>query len=639
MCGICGIGTRGEAPDRETVERMNRTIVHRGPDGEGVHVAPGVALAMRRLAIIDLVTGDQPMPNEDGAIQVVFNGEIYNHQELRRELEAKGHRFRSRSDTEVIPHLYETYGLGFAERLNGIFGIALWDARERRLLLARDRVGVKPLFYAVRDGTLYFGSEVKCLLAAGASRRELNLAALDRFLTFEYTAGTETLFADVHKLPPGHLLIWQHGQLRTEAYWRLAPGTEEQLDEAEWAARLRATLDEAVRRQMVSDVPLGAFLSGGVDSSVIVSAMSRASAQPVRTFSIGFTNQTYNELPFAALMARLCRTQHHERILAPEYLGMVDEVIEHLDQPIADFSVFPTLLVSRVAREKVTVVLSGDGGDELFAGYDAYVADRAAHRALDRLPRAFRHAVSLAGAALPETRAKKGLLNSVRRFLEGAAFPPEWEHMRWMTFLSPNGRRALYRGELLRAAGDGAAATINRYLANAGGDRLQRQLFCDLQFYLPEDILVKVDHMGMAASIENRVPFLDNEVVELVARMPSALKWKGRTRKHILKRAYADVLPPEILSREKQGFSIPLKSWLNEEWNELLHDVLSESALRRDGLFEPATVQRWIQEHESGRANHSHILWGLMVFQLWKRRWLDQAPSAAAAPLPTVEVA
>src|SRR5919201_4236514 len=259
MCGICGIGTRGGAtPDRSTVERMNRTIVHRVPDGEGVYVAPGVALAMRRLAIIDLVTGDQPMPNEDGTVQVVFNGEIYNHPELRRALEAAGHRFRSRSDTEVIPHLYETYGLGFAEKLNGIFGIALWDARERRLVLARDRVGVKPLFYAVRDGVLYFGSEVKCLLAAGASRRELNLAALDRFLTFEYTAGTETLFADVHKLPPGHLLIWQDGQLRTEAYWRLAPGGGERLDEAEWAARLRTTLDEAVRRQMVSDVPLGA---------------------------------------------------------------------------------------------------------------------------------------------------------------------------------------------------------------------------------------------------------------------------------------------------------------------------------------------------------------------------------------------
>jgi asparagine synthase (glutamine-hydrolysing) len=631
MCGICGIGTRGETPARVVLERMNRTIVHRGPDGEGFYVAPGVGLAMRRLAIIDLVTGDQPMPNEDGAIQVVFNGEIYNHRELRRELEAKGHRFRSRSDTEVIPHLYETHGLGFAEKLNGIFGIALWDARERRLVIARDRIGVKPLFYAVRDGTLFFGSEVKCLLAAGASRRELDLGALDRFLTFEYTGGTETLFADVRKLPPGHLLVWHDGQPRIERYWRLAEGVEERCGEAEWAERLRATLDAAVERQMVSDVPLGAFLSGGVDSSIVVSAMSRASSQPVRTFSIGFTNQSYNELPFAALMARHCGTEHRERVLAPEYLGMVDEVIEHLDQPIADFSVFPTLLVSRVAREEVTVVLSGDGGDELFGGYDAYVADRAAHRALDRLPRALRHAVRFAGAALPETRAKKGLLNSLRRFLEGAALPADWEHMRWMTFLDPDARRHLYRPGLLQAAGDGAAETIRRHLANGGADRLQRQLFCDLQFYLPEDILVKVDHMGMAASIENRVPFLDNEVVELVARMPSALKWKGRTRKYILKRAYADVLPREILGREKQGFSIPLKAWLNEEWNGLLHDVLSESALRRDGLFDPATVQRWIREHEAGRANHSHILWALMVFHLWKRRWLD---AAAAAPAP-----
>jgi asparagine synthase (glutamine-hydrolysing) len=334
-------------------------------------------------------------------------------------------------------------------------------------------------------------------------------------------------------------------------------------------------------------------------------------------------------------MARHCGTEHHERILAPEYLSLVDEVIEHLDQPIADFSVFPTLLVSRVAREQVTVVLSGDGGDELFAGYDAYLADRAAARTLDQLPGALRHALGVAVGALPSTAAKKGLLNNFRRFVEGATLPPAWQHMRWMTFLTPDQRRELYRPDVYRQLSAGADATIARYLGNVGEDRLQRQLFCDLLFYLPEDILVKVDNMGMAASIENRVPFLDNEVVDLAVRMPSRLKWRGGTRKYILKRAYADALPPAILGREKQGFSIPLKTWLNREWNGLLHDTLDADTLERDGLFQPRTVARWMAEHESGRANHSHILWALMVFQLWKRRWLSAAP-AQLRPDPSV---
>ena len=642
MCGICGIGTRGSTPERSVIERMTRTIVHRGPDGEGVYTGPGIGLGMRRLAIIDLLTGQQPMPNETGEIQVVFNGEIYNHLELRRELEAKGHRFRTRSDTEVIPHLYETYGLDCAARLNGIFAIALWDGRLGRLVLLRDRVGVKPLFYCVRDGSLHFGSEVKCLLAAGASARQLHLAALDQFLSFEYTAGTDTLFADVRKLPPASWLTWTRGDLRTGTYWQI-PSRDPSLEapEAEWAERLRHTLDGAVKRQMISDVPLGAFLSGGVDSSIVVSAMSRASDRPVRTFSIGFANQTYNELPFAAAMARHCATEHHERILVPEYLSLVDEVIEHLDQPIADFSVFPTLLVSKVAREQVTVVLSGDGGDELFAGYDTYVADRAASRTIDRLPGALRQALGMAAGALPSTAAKKGLFNNLRRFLEGAALPPAWQHMRWMTFLTPAQRRELYHPDVYGALSAGADATIAGYLGNVGDDRLQRQLFCDLRFYLPEDILIKVDHMGMAASIENRVPFLDNEVVDLAVQMPSRLKWRGRVRKYILKRAYTDALPAAILGREKQGFSIPLKTWLTREWNGLLHDTLSETTLRQDGLFEPATVGRWIAEHEAGRANHSHILWALMVFHLWKRRWLSAAPAQPwpDRPMPAASLA
>jgi asparagine synthase (glutamine-hydrolysing) len=630
VCGICGLGTRGEEPDAALVRRMCRSIVHRGPDAEGLLTRPGVGLGMRRLAIIDLSTGEQPMANETGSVQVVFNGEIYNYRELRAALERKGHRFETQSDTEVIPHLYEEHGLDFARELNGMFAIALWDDAAGRLVLARDRIGIKPLFYSVRGGVLYFGSEVKCILAAGGSERELDLAGLDQLLSFEYTASPTTLLRDVRKLAPGGWLAWERGELRLGRFWKLEDAAraasaegDGARSEDDWAAELRATMDAAVARQMVSDVPLGSFLSGGIDSSIIVSAMSRASARPVKTFSIGFRNRSYDELPWARLVAQHCRTDHHEEVLEPDYLEVVGDVIEHMDQPIADFSVFPTLLVSRVARRHVTVVLSGDGGDELFAGYDAYLADRASAATLDRLPAWLRRACFALGERIPGSEAKKDLRNNLKRFLEGAALPPAWQHLRWMTFLSPAQRAALYRPEVLAEVADGAARTALAHLDNPGADRLQRQLFCDMTFYLPENILVKVDLMGMAPSLETRVPYLDNEMIDLALRLPSRLKWKGRERKYILKRAYARDLPPQILRRGKQGFSMPLKTWLNREWNPLLHELLCESEMRASELFEPAAVARFVREHEAGHANHSHLLWGLMVFQLWRRRFLS----------------
>ena len=627
MCGICGVGTRGDEPDPVLVRRMCHSIVYRGPDGEGILTRPGVGLGMRRLAIIDLVTGQQPMGNETGSVQVVFNGEIYNYRELRRALEQKGHRFETASDTEVIPHLYEEHGLEFARHLNGMFAIALWDDEARRLVLARDRVGIKPLFYSVRGGTLYFGSEVKCILAAGGSTREVDLAGLDQLLSFEYTASPTTLLRDVKKLSPGGWLVWERGALSLGRFWSLSDAAraqpqEDARSEDDWAAELKSTMDAAVARQMVSDVPLGSFLSGGIDSSIIVSAMSRASTRPVKTFSIGFRDRSYDELDYARIMAAHCRTEHHEELLDPGYLDLVDDVVEHMDQPIGDFSVFPTLLVSRVARRHVTVVLSGDGGDELFAGYDAYVADRAAAATVDRLPAWLRRALFAAGGRIPGTRAKKDLRNSLKRFLEGAALPREWQHLRWMTFLSPAQRHALYRPEVLAQVEDEAASVAVAHLDNPGTDRLQRQLLCDTSFYLPENILAKLDLMGMAPSLETRVPYLDNEMIDLALRIPSRLKWKGRERKHILKRAYASELPPQILRRGKQGFSMPLKTWLNEEWNPLLRELLSESEIRATGLFEPAAVAGLVREHEENRANHSHLLWGLMVFQLWRRRFL-----------------
>ena len=439
MCGICGIATRGATPDAAVLQRMTSTIVHRGPDGEGVLVAPGIGLGMRRLAIIDLVTGQQPMGNETGDVQVVFNGEIYDHRALRRELEQAGHRFHTQSDTEVIPHLYEAHGLDFLTRMNGIFAIAIWDARRRRLLLARDRCGVKPLLWSVRRDTLFFGSELKCLLAADASERRIDPVALDELLTFEYTASPRTLLTDVHKLPPGGWLTWQEGRIETGSFFAFPDPNEPGLaadDVDGWASRLRTTLDAAVARQMVSNVPLGAFLSGGIDSSILVSAMSRASSRPVKTFSIGFADRSYDELHFARVVARHVGADHHEAVLEANSIDLLPRVIHHLDQPIADFSVFPTLLVSELARQHVTVALSGDGGDELFAGYDTLVADRAVHATLDHLPRSVRQALLNVARRIPGSRAKKGLVNVAKRVLEGAALPAPLGHTRWMIFLS-----------------------------------------------------------------------------------------------------------------------------------------------------------------------------------------------------------
>jgi asparagine synthase (glutamine-hydrolysing) len=608
MCGICGIATTGEQPSELLIRKMCNTIAHRGPDGEGIFTAPGIGLGMRRLAVIDLVTGDQPMANETGSIQVVFNGEIYNYRELRHDLIERDHIFRSNCDTEVIPHLYEEYGVDFIEKLNGMFAIALWDIENGRLLLTRDRIGIKPLFYSVKDGSLFFGSEVKCLLAVNGSHRHLDIHALDQLLTFEYTASPRTLLKDVNKLEPGNFLTWQRGELRKCCYWKLSDEKPENphFSGDEWAERLKIVLDDAVKRQLVSDVPLGCFLSGGIDSSIITSAMNRGSRSAPKTFSIGFSDQTYNELKFARVMAKHCQTEHHEAVLDPDYLSLVEKVIYHMDQPIGDFSVFPTYLVSKIAREKVTVVLSGDGGDELF----------------DLLPSGFHLRLNYLAEHIPLTPAKKGILNRLRYFLECAGLPKSWQHMRWMVFLTPARKRELYDKEVYEAVADQTEEIILQYLDGYAEDRLQRQLFCDAGFYLAENILPKVDLMSMATSLETRVPYLDNEVVALVSSMPSKLKWKGLERKNILKKAYRNELPPAILARKKEGFSIPLKNWLQMEWNPLMHDLLSENTLKQDGLFNPATVSRWIHEHEDNQANHSHLLWSLMVFQLWKNRWM-----------------
>jgi asparagine synthase (glutamine-hydrolysing) len=634
MCGIAGVATRGSTPPRELIGAMCDAMRHRGPDGEGAHVEPGIGLGMRRLAVLDLLTGDQPVANEAGTVHAVFNGEIYNYRELRAELAAKGHRFRGTGDSEVIPRLYEEHGLAFLSRLNGMFAIALWDSELKRLLLARDRMGIKPLYYSLHGGSLWFASEVKCILAGGGCARAIDPMGVDQLLTFEYTASPATLFRDVRKLPPGTWLTLSGGKLHQGRFWSLPPAAEPApvRDVPALAERVRQTLLEAVRRQLASDVPLGAFLSGGIDSSILVAAMREVSPTPPLTFSIGFGDPTYSELRHARAVAAHCGTRHHEEILTPDYLSLLPEVLSQLDQPIADFSVFPTLLVARMARRRVTVALGGDGGDELFGGYDTYRADRLSARLLDWQPAPLRAAAEWLARGLPLGKGKRGLANELRRFLEGARLPSAWQHLRWMVFLREEQRARLYTREFHAEVAGAAQRLVLAALEEGGADRLAAQMRCDLKLYLPEDILAKVDAMSMASSLEARVPYLDNEVVDLALTIPSGLKVRGGVRKWILKRAFAGSLPEAVLRRGKEGFSMPMKRWLAHEWNGLMHELLSPQSLAPEGLFDARYVERLMREHETGAHNHSHLLWALMVFQLWRDRF------GAGIELPGVRV-
>jgi asparagine synthase (glutamine-hydrolysing) len=627
MCGICGIVQLRDsfAIRRETLQRMNDVIVHRGPDDEGFYLTPSVGLAMRRLSIIDLQTGHQPIQNEDGSVQVVFNGEIYNYRELRKELEKSGHRFATHSDTEVIVHGYEEYGSQVVQHFRGMFAFAIWDGKAETLIVARDRPGIKPVHYYKDDEKFLFGSEIKSILQCERVPREVNLEALDRFLTFEYIFSPETIFQGIYKLPPGHLLVLCKGDMRVEQYWENLPAVQEGHDEEYYARHLAELLEDAVRMRLISDVPLGALLSGGIDSSTVVGFMAKHSRKPVKTFSIGFEDQTYNELNYARIVSKHFNTEHYEFIIKPDAVDLVEKLVKNLDEPFGDFSIFPTYLVCKMAREYVTVALSGDGGDELFAGYDTYIADWVA-RHYQRIPAVIRNnVISNILRFVPPSPKKKGLINRTKRFVEGTLLSPELMHTRWMIFLQEAEKRLLYSDYLLHAFENGNAYKyIWHYFQKAqGAAPLEQQEYVDIKTYLTDDILVKVDRMSMATSLEARVPFLDHKVMEFAATIPGSLKLKGLTTKYILKKAVADLLPPQILTRGKEGFSIPIKNWIMQELRPLLLDTLSESRIQKRGYFRPEYVQQLIQEHLEGKENHSHRLWALMVFEIWHQMYLD----------------
>ncbi|MEW6319923.1 MAG: asparagine synthase (glutamine-hydrolyzing) [Acidobacteriota bacterium] len=626
MCGIVGIIdsdlSRPIAADE--LDRMVGQLTHRGPDEEGSVILPGVGLGMRRLAVIDLAGGQQPFTNEGGDIQLVANGEIYNFRELRRELESLGHAFRSQSDIEVLVHAYEQWGPEFLGRLRGMFALALWDGRARTLLAARDRAGEKPLYWTRTPRGLFLASEVKALLVRAEVPRELDPEGLDQFLTYEYVLAPRTVLKGVQKLPAAHYLLYRDGDVTVRRYWDASAVAVRPWNEGEAVEAIRAALGTAVARQLIADVPLGAFLSGGIDSSSIVAFMSRASSQPVRSFSIGFDDGSYNELPYAREVAEAFRTEHRERMVSPDLVGLFEQLVVHLDEPFSDVSLFPTYLVSRLAREHVTVALSGDGGDELFGGYDAYEAQALASR-LGSAGAVLLPALAAVGAALPPTGQKKGLVNKFKRFVQGAAqAPADLGHYRWMTYLGAGAKRRLYSPGFHAALRESdvyrpVREALARYSAD---DALNRQLYADLTLYLADDILVKVDRMSMATSLETRAPFLDADVMELAFSLPGHFKIRQGERKWILKRALQGVVPERVLRRRKEGFSIPMKNWLRRELQPMMRELLAPARIAARGLFVPAEVERLVEAHVAGRENHAHTLFPLMVFERWARAHL-----------------
>jgi asparagine synthase (glutamine-hydrolysing) len=641
MCGICGAAwTSADRALREPdLDLMLARLVHRGPDDRGTYRDAHAALGFRRLSIIDLAGAHQPLANEDGTVQVVFNGEIYNFPALRHRLEAKGHTLRSAGDTEVLVHLYEDEGPSLFRLLRGMFALAIWDSARKTLVLGRDRLGQKPLVYRLDSGRITFASELKALLALSETDipRRIDALALDRYLTYGYVPHPRTILEGVHKLPPAHLAVWHEGKLTLERYWNPDWNAEVDRSPEEDSERLKATLTEAVREQMVSDVPLGAFLSGGIDSTIIVGLMQKASDRPVKTFSIGFTDPSFDETAYAAMAAAHLGTEHHPFVVEPKAWETLPALAEQFDEPFADSSALPTWHVSRVTRQHVTVALTGDAGDELFAGYDRYRA-LALSVMFDRLPAGPRTWLGGPVArAIPASARAKTRLRRVRRLLEGIGDEPAVRYLRWMTLFDESSRAELYTdafvdqlaaaGRDLRGAEADPASDLMRSLAAAPKrDPVTRAMVADLLTYLPGDLLCKVDMASMAHSLECRGPFLDHRVVELALAMPLRRKLRlrqGRS-KVILKQAFADLLPPAIRKRPKMGFGVPIDRWFRSELKDELRGVLLDPLTLNRGLFRPTAIATLLDEHAEGRNDHAYKLWGLLMLELWFRHHMDR---------------
>jgi asparagine synthase (glutamine-hydrolysing) len=632
MCGIAGMFGPEEtmSPDRRrgVVRQMCHVIEHRGPDDEGFYIDGGLAIGMRRLSIIDLFTGQQPISNEDRTIWIVFNGEIYNFKELREALIRRGHTFQTDTDTEVIVHLYEDEGERCVERLRGMFSFAIWDKRERKLFMARDRVGVKPLHYCLAGDTLVFASEIKSILQHPAVNRDVNLEAVSDFLTFGYVPDPASAFQGILKLMPGHTLTFKDGRLSTRCYWDFqydqVGASEPAREESYYTERIRELIAESVKLRLVSDVPLGAFLSGGIDSSTVVAMMALEMDRPVKTFSIGFADSNFDELHYARITARHFNTEHHEFIVTPDVCKIVEEIIWHHDEPFADVSSIPTYIVSKMAREHVTVVLSGDGGDELFGGYDRYLIDRK-REVFGRIPRFLRRNLLLrASRAIPQSTYGKN-------FLRNIALDPDARYVDSISYFDQDAKRNLLSLDVRRwLAGNDSSDEFRRLLAVPhSSERLDHLLYLDSKTYLPGDILTKVDRMSMAHSIEAREPLLDHKLIEFVQTIPASLKLRGMVGKHILKSAVRGLIPDEIIDRQKQGFGVPIKRWFNNELRELLYDTLTDTRTQQRGYFNQKVIEEIVDEHRRCRRDNSTHLWGLLTLELWHRAFIDRKPESS----------
>lgn len=623
MCGIAGIfGLKGEPPVTGEVQAMCDALVARGPDDEGYFVRGPVALGMRRLSIVDLANGQQPIHNEDGTVQVVLNGEIYNFRELRQMLEGLGHRFYTASDTEVIVHLYEEYGDDCVDHLRGMFAFALWDEPRRRLLIARDRLGIKPLFYGEFDGKLVFASELKALLQLPWIPRDLDWAAVAHLFAFLTTPRDQSIVAGISKLEPGHRLVAEAGKpVRISRYWDVRFQSNEDMEEADFVEGLRERLAESVRLRMTCDVPFGAFLSGGLDSSAVVATMAQLGGQPVKTFSVGFAEKEFSEIEHARTVAQAFGTEHHELVLKPDVVSVLDDLSWHLDEPFGDASAIPTYIVSQLAAEHVKVVLSGDGGDEVFGGYDKYVVERKERR-YRHIPAVIRSLMGTVGG-----RMKEGMKG--RNFLRHIALDGADRYVNAFTLFDRDGMQSLFQAP----AADHILASnpwggVIDELARNDGHWLSALQELDLKNYLPLDILTKVDRMSMAHSLEARVPLLDHKLVEFAATIPPHLRLNGGSTKYIFKQAMRGILPDAIIDRSKQGFSVPLEGWFRGQLDGYVHDLLLSDTSRARQLFNPAYVEQILRLHRAGRPLGLE-LWTMISFELWCRKFLDQPVAVA----------
>ncbi|MEV6152791.1 asparagine synthase (glutamine-hydrolyzing) [Nonomuraea sp. NPDC052129] len=636
MCGIAGIVSTTR-PDPALVRRMCEVIVHRGPDGDGFHSDEHAALGMRRLAIIDLASGDQPVYSEDGQVVAVFNGEIYNFAELRRDLAARGHRLRGTGDSECLVHLYEEHGTEMVHRLRGMFAFAIWDRARERLVLARDRVGKKPLYWRSDGTSLVFGSELKSLAQDPRLRREVDPVALDHYLTYKYVPAPWSIYQDVHKLPPGHLLVWERGNVSVDRYWALDSSPRPVLDEKGEEERLRELLLETTRIRMVSERPIGAFLSGGVDSSAVVAAMAMQSQEQVRTFCIGFEDSDYDERHKARMVAERYGTDHHELVVTSDLLDVLPRIAWHFDEPFADASAIPSFYVAQLSRKHVTVVLNGDGGDESFGGYQRYVRMGQAGR-IPVMPRPLAMATGRIGDLIADRTTGGSLPRRLARLMQFAAERPARRYARLMSQYTHRQKYAVYSDELrdLLVGADSYRLLDEAFERSSAATDLGRILDVDVASYLPDDLLVKVDISAMANSLEARSPLLDHHLMEWAAGLPIALKVRDGETKVLLKRAVAPWLPKEILGFPKQGFNVPLATWLRGELREPAFDLLTDATARARGLFRPQVVRNLLQRHVEG-ADHSVQLWALLQFELWYRAHVTSddlvMPETGCAPL------